>query len=103
MRALKILTVVMAVMIVAGVVVLGIVISKRMNGPVAAVAPVVAPSVMSAAVLPADLGEPQGTRLAQISAAGDRLVVLLQGGGPDRVVVLGLSNGQVLARMAVSP
>jgi len=87
MRALKILTTVMAVMIVAGVVVLGIVISKRMGAPSAAV--------------PTEFNEPAGTQIAQISAAGDRLALLLHGGGPDRVVVLDLRNGQVMARTAL--
>jgi hypothetical protein len=32
------------------------------------------------------LDEPAGTRIAAISTVGDRLAVLLQGGGPDRVV-----------------
>ncbi len=88
MRALKILTVVMAVMIVAGIVVLGITISKRMNAPKAAT--------------PAEFNEPAGTAIAQISAAGDRLAVLLHGGGPDRIVVLDLRDGQVIARTALS-
>jgi hypothetical protein len=83
MRALKILVVVMAVMIVAGVVVLGVTVSSRMGTPKPAP--------------PALLDEPAGTRIAQISAAGDRVVLLLQGGGPDRVVALDLRTGLVLA------
>ncbi len=88
MRALKILTAVMAVMIVAGVVVLGITISKRMNAPKAST--------------PAQFDEPAGTAIAQISAAGDRLALLLHGGGPDRVVVLDLRDGSVIARSALA-
>jgi hypothetical protein len=88
MRALKILTVVMAVMIVAGVVVLGITISKRMGAP--------------RATAPAQLDEPVGTQIAQISAAGDRLALLLHGGGPDRVVVLDIRDGLVTARSSLA-
>jgi hypothetical protein len=88
MRALKILTVVMAVMIVAGIVVLGLTISKRM-GP-------------SKAAAPAQFDEPAGSQIAQISAAGDRLAVLLHGGGPDRIVVLDLRDGSVIAHTALA-
>jgi hypothetical protein len=84
MRALKVLVVVMGVMIVAGVVVLVATIAQRMNPPKVAT--------------PAAFDEPAGTRIAQVSAAGDRVVLLLQGGGPDRVAVLDLRTGQVIAR-----
>lgn len=84
MQALKILMAVMGVLIVAGVVGLGVVISQRMSTPKLAAA--------------APLDEPAGTRIAQLSAAGDRVALLLQGGGPDRVVVLDLRSGLVTAR-----
>ncbi len=83
MRALKVLVVVMGVLIVAGVVVVVATIAQRMN-----------PAKLAA---PAPLDEPVGTRIAQISAAGDRVVLLLQGGGPDRVAVLDLRTGHVIA------
>lgn len=89
MRALKVLVIVMAVMIVAGVVTLGVVITRRMSST-----PATAP--ISASVAPLD--EPAGTHIAQITASGDRMLMLLQGGGPDRVVVLDLRTGQVLSR-----
>jgi hypothetical protein len=44
------------------------------------------------------LDEPAGTHIAQISAVGDRLAVLLQGGGPDRVVWVDQS-GRVAFRL----
>ncbi len=87
MRALKILVVVMAVMIVAGVVMLGVTVTTRMS----------APKLAQAALL----DEPAGTHIVQISAAGDRVVVLLQGGGPDRLAVLDLRTGLVTARAGV--
>ncbi len=84
MRALKVLVVVMGLLIVAGVVVVVATIAQRMN-----------PAKLAA--VPEPLDEPVGTRIAQISAAGDRVVLLLQGGGPDRVAVLDLRTGQVIA------
>jgi hypothetical protein len=87
MRALKILTVVMGVMIVAGVVALGVVLTQRLA---------LAPGAVAASSV---LDEPAGTRMAQISAAGDRVTVLLQGGGADRLVVLDVRTGAVVSRM----
>ena len=88
MQALKILVVVMGVMIVAGVVILGVTVMRRMS-----------PAPLTA---PAPLDEPAGTHIAQVSAAGDRVVVLLQGGGPDRLVVLDLRNGTVVSRAGLA-
>lgn len=88
MRALKILTATMAVMIVAGVVVIGVTIMHRLNGPTAAA--------------PTALDEPAGTGIAQVSADGDRVVLLLRGGGPDRVVLIDARSGAVLGRTALA-
>lgn len=88
MRALKILVVVMGVMIIAGVIVLGVTVVRRMTPPPLAAA--------------AALNEPAGTHIAQVSAAGDRVVVLLQGGGPDRLVVLDLRTGAVISHAGLS-
>jgi len=81
MKALKALTIVMGLLIVGGTAVLAVVLARRMGGGAAA------PSV---AVL---LDEPAGTRIAGIAGAGDRLAVQLQGGGPDRVVLLDPHTG----------
>ena len=88
MRALKIMTVVMGLLIVAGVVVLGITLNHRLSVPKLAA--------------PALLDEPEGTRIVKISTSGDRVVLLLQGGGPDRVVVLDLRQGQIIAHAGLS-
>ena len=92
MRALKILTVVMAVMIVAAVAVLGVTILRRMNGPAAG------PGLLAQAVL----DEPAGTRIAGIAGQQDRLAVQLQGGGADRVLFLDPHTGHVLGRAALA-
>ena len=88
MRALKILTAVMGVLIIAGVVTLGVVLSNRLSVPHAG--PALA------------LDEPTVTRIAQVSTSGDRAMLLLQGGGPDRVVVIDLRSGAVLARTGLA-
>jgi hypothetical protein len=88
MRALKILIVVMGLLIVAGVAVLGVTLSQRLSVPKLAA--------------PALLDEPEGTRIGQISGSGDRVVLLLHGGGPDRIVVLDLRGGQLTARTGLA-
>ncbi len=89
MRALKVAVVFMGVLIVGGVIVLFTVLAQRMSsgsGPIAS----------------AVLDEPAGTRIAGTSTAPDRLVVQLQGGGPDRVVVLDTKTGRVLGRVGLA-
>lgn len=89
MRLLKVLTIVMAVLIVLGTTALLVVIARRLGSPVAG-API--------AVL---LGEPAGTRIAGIATAGDRLAVQLQGGGADRIVLLDARTGAVAGRIGL--
>lgn len=88
MRALKIMTVVMGLLIVVGVVVLGITLNQRLAAP--------------KLTAPALLDEPEGTRIVKISTSGDRVVLLLQGGGPDRVVVFDARQGQITARTGLA-
>ena len=90
MRFLKALTIAMAVVIVLGTTVLLVVIARRLGGRSAVTAPV-------AAVL----DEPAGTRIAGIAAVGDRLAVQLQGGGPDRVLLLDPHTGAVAGRIGL--
>jgi hypothetical protein len=47
------------------------------------------------------LDEPAGSRILSISPAGDRLAVLLQGGGPDRVVFVDPARDRVAGRMSL--
>jgi hypothetical protein len=90
MRFLKVLTIVMAVLIVVGTTVLLVAIARRLGGSGVVLAPV-------AAVL----DEPAGTRIAGIAAVGDRLAVQLQGGGPDRVLLLDAHTGAVAGRIGL--
>jgi hypothetical protein len=56
----------------------------------------------SGPIASAVLDEPAGTRIVGTSTAPDRLVVQLQGGGPDRVVVLDTKTGRVLGRVGLA-
>ena len=89
MRGLKFAVVAMGVLIVAGVVTLFTVLAQRMSsaaGPIAS----------------ATLDEPAGSVIAGVSAAPDRLMVQLHGGGPDRVVVVDIKTGRVMGRVGLA-
>ena len=90
MRFLKVLTIAMAVLIVVGTTALLVVIAKRLGSGAVVTAPI-------AAVL----DEPVGTHIAGIAAAGERLAVWLQGGGPDRVLLVDPRTGAVAGRIGL--
>jgi hypothetical protein len=90
MRALQAAVIVMGVLIVAGVATIVVTIVSRMSG------------AGGGAVAQALLDEPAGTRIAGASVAADRVAVQLQGGGPDRVVVVETRGGRVIARIALA-
>jgi hypothetical protein len=93
MRALKAITIIMAVMIVVGTVTLAFLIVRR----VSAVSPAPGREVA------VGLDEPAGSAIAAIASAGPgEVALLLHGGGPDRVVVIDLASGRVRGRVSVS-
>ncbi len=91
MRVLKLAVVVMGVLIVVGVVALVTILVQRVGG--LAASPVAVASLVD---------EPAGTHIVGTSAAGDRVVLQLQGGGPDRVVVVDLKSGRVVGRVGLA-
>ena len=95
MRALKVATVVMGVLLVAGTAVLLAVIAHRVSGR-SAVAPIPAHPIA------ATLDEPAGTRIAGIATVQDRLALQLQGGGPDRVVLVDPRTGDRLGTILLA-
>lgn len=91
-RILKLATVVMGVLIIAGTVTLVALVVAGVSGPGA-----------PASAAPARLDEPAGSRIAGIAASDGRLAVHVTGGGlPDRVRVFALrdlpAGGVELAR-----
>jgi hypothetical protein len=92
MRGLIALTVGMGVLILIGTAVLVVVIIERAT----------APSVKPAVAFAVTLDEPAGTRIAGVAMAGGRMVMELQGGGPDRVVVVDPGSGAVVGRVGLS-
>jgi hypothetical protein len=109
MRALKIATIIMGVLIILGTTGLIIGVARRSASPSStSVVAVPASPASSAAVsaLPASvsavLDEPIGTRIAGIVAVRDRLAVQLQGGGVDRVVLVDPATGVVSGRISLA-
>jgi hypothetical protein len=86
---LKVAVIGMGILIVAGLAVIGVTLVGRMSssgGPIASMV----------------LDEPAGTRIAGASMGQDRLAVQLQGGGPDRVVVVDTKAGRTLGRVGLA-
>jgi Family of unknown function (DUF6476) len=92
MRLLKVLVIAMGVLIVVATTVLVVLIARRIGGGGVSTAP-------SVAVL---LEEPVGTRIVGVAAVGDRLAVLLQGGGAaDRMVLVDPRSGALVGRIGL--
>lgn len=96
MRALKVATIVMGVLIVAGTMALVIAVARRPG------APKTPPTAGLPAIVAAVLEEPAGTRIATVAAVQDRLAVQLQGGGADRVVLVDPRSGAVVGRISLA-
>jgi hypothetical protein len=93
MRAVKIATIVMGVLILLGTTVILVTIVKRtVSGPAGL------PEKAFAAVL----DEPAGTEIAGIAAVRDRLAVQLHGGGVDRVLLIDPVSGAVVGRVSLT-
>jgi len=63
------------------------------------------PPALAGASLPSislTLPEPEGTRITAITAVQDRLAILVQGGGADRVILVDPHSGAVTGRISVS-
>ena len=99
MRALKVLTIVMGVMILAGTGVLVATIAHRIASRSAGAGSLPDGDAAPIAVV---LDEPAGTRIAGIAAAGDRLALQLQGGGGDRVVLVDPRSGALEGRITLA-
>ena len=90
LAALKAAVIFMGVLILAGVTVIVVTLIERTTAP------------RTGAAIAATLEEPAGTHIAGVAAGAEQLAVALQGGGPDRVVVVDLRSGRVVARAALA-
>jgi hypothetical protein len=93
MRALKGLVVAMGVLIVAGVAVIAYTIAVRLSGGFGPRPP---------GGFSAVLDEPAGSHIVGGFPVADRLAVMVQGGGPDRVAIIDLRTGRITARVSLA-
>ena len=100
MRALKVAVVMMGVLLVGGTVTLAVLIAKRLGS--VGTRPVETSSSEGSSQGPVVLDEPAGTHIVGETVAGDRLVLQLQGGGADRVVVIDLRSMAVAGRVGLA-
>jgi len=114
MRALKVATIVMGVLIVVGTMALVIALARRGSTPPPSGVPLAASTSSlekpSASPVQSGLGlaatvvldEPVGSRISGIAMVQDRLAVVLQGGGGDRVVLIDLRSGAPAGRILLA-
>lgn len=89
MQGLKVAVIGMGVLIVVATLTLAVLLVRKVG----------APSAMATALV---LDEPAGTRIVASAVAPDRVLLQLQGGGPDRVVLIDSASGRVLARAGMA-
>jgi hypothetical protein len=93
LKAVKIATIAMGVLILLGTTVILVTIMKRtMSG---------SPGIPEKAFA-AMLDEPAGTAIVGIASVRDRLAVQLHGGGADRVLLVDPVSGAVVGRVNVA-
>ena len=80
----------MGVLIVVGVGVVAVTIIHRMGGT--------APHAIAGGVL----DEPAGTHIVGVATYGDKLALVLQGGGTDRVVLFDPLSGRSAGRVSLA-
>src|SRR5665811_1359488 len=93
MRAIKIATIAMGVLILLGTTVILVTIIRRT---------VSGPSALPEKAFAAVLDEPEGTAVAGIASVRDRLAVRLRGGGPDRLLLIDPASGTVVGRISLT-
>ncbi len=93
MRALKIVTIAMGVLIVLGTTVVVVTVVRRT---------MLAPAGMPEKAFSAVLDEPAGTVIGGIVSVRDRLALQLHGGGADRVVLVDPASGAVVGQVSLA-
>lgn len=105
LRGLKIAVVVMGVLILLATAFIIATIVRRQMAPTA---PAATPASMATPPAPAPvnssvvLDEPAGTRIGAVVPVRDGFALLLQGGGPDRVVLIDPATGRPIERIGLA-
>lgn len=103
MKAIKALVVFMGVLLVVGLGLVGYGVATKTGAP-----PPTTKSRAVAATVGGEFGSvnvslPAGARLEQTLVAGEKLVLRVTGGGPDRLIVLDPADGRVTGSFVLSP
>lgn len=103
-RPLLIAVIVMGVLVIAatGVVIVKVVqdIAGGGRAPVGGVASTIVPGEPQKITLTTQmLNQPEGAHITSIATAGDRLAVLINGGGPDRILFVDPATGAVTGQL----
>lgn len=97
MKAIKGLVIFMGVLLLVGLGLLGYGMSAKVRKPESR--PVVAEARFGAVEVPL----PAGSRVEQMVVAGERVVLRVVGGGPERLVVLDPAAGRVAGSFTLAP
>ncbi|KIL96980.1 hypothetical protein CCC_01773 [Paramagnetospirillum magnetotacticum MS-1] len=104
MRAIKGLVLFLGVLLLAGLGVLGYGLYSKAPGkgtPSAALGRAAAAPVAEFGQLAVPI--PAGSRVEQMMVAGERVVLRMTGGGPERIVVLDPNSGKVAGGFVLTP
>lgn len=101
MKAIKALVLFLGLLLVAGLGLLG-------YGLFAKKAPKAGASHISGGIVASEFGTmsvpvPAGSRIEQITSAGERIVVRLSGPGPERLLVIDPAQGRVSGSFVLTP
>ena len=98
MKALKVLVIAMALLLVGGLGLLGYGVATRVSAPKTAPA---AAAVRDFGAV--EVAVPAGARIEQMAVAGERVVLRLGGGGSEQVIVLDPAAGRVAGAFQLVP
>ncbi|OAN50518.1 hypothetical protein A6A04_18160 [Paramagnetospirillum marisnigri] len=104
MKAIKALVVFLGILLMAGLGLMGYGLFAKK----AQYKGMAAPAPAASAPASADFGTvaipvPAGSRIEQVTAAGERVVLRLSGAGPDRLLVLDPAQGRVVGGFVLAP
>jgi len=105
MKALKGLVAFLGLLLVAGLALLGygLYSKSHVKGSPAAAMETSATETGTAVFGTVQVSLPAGTRVEQMLGVGDRVVLRLAGGGPDRLLVIDPGRGRVAGAFVLAP
>ncbi|HLN24852.1 MAG TPA: hypothetical protein VK558_12815 [Patescibacteria group bacterium] len=105
MKALKALVISMGLLVVAGLVLVGYGLYRNSHNPSGTASSAAGARAANGAVgyFSVDLPVPAGSKLEQMTTAGDRVILRFTGGEAERILVLDPQTGQVAGNITLVP